>query len=348
MKKSVLKWLNLAGLVAGLALFVYLIKQTGTDVIARDLYMMGWGFVAIMALSGLRNLLRAASWYYSIDPRHRGLSFWSLLNVMLAGEAIKYLTATGPFLAEPAKAAMVRRQVPLLEGLSSIVVENLIYNLTVVIFMLAGLPALALMADVPGNLKTAGYVIGIAIVIAVLIAWYAIRKRSFIFARLLEAASRGRTSRLERAAARVRSLEENVYSFYEHRSGAFYLIVALNMLAHLINVVEVMLILWLMGLAASPLVGFVVEAVTKVINLAFFFVPVRAGVYESGHAMVINSLGMSAGVGVSLAVIRKIRAMTWAGYGLAALAAMTVSDRRASRASAAGLRLSSESSESEI
>lgn len=333
--------MNVAGLVAGLALFIYLIKQTGTDVIAVYLEMMGWGFAAIMALSGLRNLVRAASWYYSIAPEHRRLSFWSLVNVMLAGEAIKYLTATGPFLAEPAKAAMVRRQVPLVQGLSSIVVENLIYNLTVIIFMLGGLPALALMADVPDNLKTAGYIIGIGIVIAVLVAWYAIRKRSFIFARLLVSAARGRNNRLEQAASRVRALEENVYSFYEHRSGAFYFIVALNMTAHLINVAEVILILGLMGLAASPLAGFVVEAVTKVINLAFFFVPVRAGVYESGHAMVIEALGMTAGAGVALAVIRKIRAIAWAGYGLAVLGVMAASDRRASR-SATGLSLSGE------
>jgi hypothetical protein len=65
------------------------------------------------------------------------------MNVMLAGEAIKYLTATGPLLGEPAKAAMLRREVPLIEGLSSVIVENLIYNLTVFLVMLAGLPALA-------------------------------------------------------------------------------------------------------------------------------------------------------------------------------------------------------------
>src|SRR5205085_6055120 len=118
MSKSLLKWLQIVSFIAGLALFVYLIRQTGLDNVARYLAMMGWGFAVIIALSAARNLLRAASWYYAIDPAHRLVTFWSLTNVMLAGEAIKYLTATGPLLGEPAKAAMVRRELPLVVGFS--------------------------------------------------------------------------------------------------------------------------------------------------------------------------------------------------------------------------------------
>jgi hypothetical protein len=71
------------------------------------------------------------------------------------------------------------------------------------------------------------------------------------------------------------------------------------------------------------LLGFLVEAVTKVINLVFFFVPTRAGVYESGNALLLQSLGMSAASGVALAVIRKLRAFVWAGYGLIVIGSMS-------------------------
>jgi hypothetical protein len=293
---------------------------------------MGWGAALILALSAARNLVRAGSWFFSIEPAHRTISFWSLTNVMLAGEAIKYLTATGPLLGEPAKAAMVRRQVPLLQGLSSIVVENLIYNLSVALFMFAGLPALAMLVEVPSNLKMAGYVFAAAIVIALAITWLAIRGRWFVFARLLERVARRRIEKSERLATvitRTRSLEENIYSFYEHRRGAFFLILALNMSAHLINVVEVYVILALMQLPASLSAGFVVESVTKIINAAFFFVPTRAGVYESGNEFVLRALGMSAGAGIALAIIRKLRALVWAAYGLVVILALAVKDRRA-------------------
>ena len=344
MKHRSIKALEFASLVAGIALFAYLIKQTGLDVLSDYIAKLGWGFAFVVALSGLRNLLRAAAWFYSIEPGSRKLSFWQLLNVMLAGEAIKFLTATGPLLAEPAKAAMVRREVPLLEGFSSIVVENLIYDLSVVLIMLAGLPALAWLADVPHKMKVAGYVFGVAIVLIVLVAWMAIRWRWYLLARMLERVSRlanrrrrdgeSKTGRLETLITRVRSVEANVYSFYERRRGAFILIFAIDMAAHLINVVEVYAILLMMGQPSSLAVGFVIEAVTKVINMAFFFVPTRAGVYESGHAMVIGALGMSASVGVALAIIRKLRAFVWVGYGLGAIGAMAVRDRRAHQSAA--------------
>lgn len=335
MAKSLLKKLEIASLVAGLALFAYLIKKTGVGTITDYISMLGWGALIIIGLSALRNCFRAASWYFAVEPEHRNISFWSLTHIMLAGEAIKYLTATGPLLGEPAKAAMVRRQVPLLYGFSSIIVETLIYNLTVIFFMLAGLPALAWLVTVPAPIERAIYIFSIGIVLMVLTAWLAMRRRWYFSSNLIQRLVRRRAARnrpvarLQALGARARSLEENVYTFYERRRGAFYLIFAFNMASHLINVVEVYVILDLMQLPASLSAGFVVEAFTKIINSAFFFVPTRAGVYESGNALVLKTLGMSAEAGVALAIIRKLRAFVWVGYGLGVIASLAIRDRRA-------------------
>jgi hypothetical protein len=339
MTKSLLKWLQIVSFVAGLWLFAYLIKQTGVGNLLHYLAMMGWGFAAIIALSAMRNFTRTASWYYAIDPAHRQIGFWSLMNVMLAGEAIKYLTATGPLLGEPAKAAMVRRQVPLIAGFSSVIVENLIYNLTVFIVMLGGLPALAWLIDVPHRLQVAAAIFAAVLVVAVGFVWMAVRGRWFILARLLEQLRRltarralleihNEPSRFDKIISRVREVEANIYMFYEQRRAAFFVIFAVNMLAHLINVVEVCLILALMNLPASLAAGFVIEAVTKVINGAFFFVPTRAGVYESGNALTLKAIGLAGSAGVALAIIRKLRAFVWVAYGLGAIALIALKDRR--------------------
>lgn len=349
MKKAAFHAFQIASFIAGVALFVYLLRQTGLATLGHYLRMMGWGFVLIVALSAVRNCARAGSWYLAIEPGQRGVTFWSLMNVMLAGEAIKYLTATGPLLGEPAKAAMVRRQIPLLQGFSSVLVENLIYYLTVFVFMFAGLPALVWLAEVPGNLKLSGYILMALIAVAVAVTWLAISLRWYVLARALEQLARltarrragrrgdgvtgrageqngAKTNRghIESIASKVRVVEDNLYTFYARRRGAFYLIFSLNMGAHLINVVEVYVILVLLKLPGSLLIGFLIEAVTKVINLVFFFVPTRAGVYESGNALLLQVLGMSAAAGVALAIIRKLRAFLWVGYGLLILGSMTL------------------------
>ena len=338
MKKSVLQLVHVFSFVAGLVLFVYLLRKTGLTTLVQNLKNIGWGFVLIILLSALRNFMRAGSWYFAIEPSQRTITFWKLTNVMLAGEAIKYLTATGPLLGEPAKAAMIRRQVPLLQGFSSVLVENLIYYLTVFVFMLAGLPALVRLSVTSGNVRLTAYLLMAFIALAVVLTSLSIKHRWYVLGRALEQLrslaarhrSRGRPSdqrvefegsiaspgRIETIAYQVRAVEDNLYDFYERRRAAFHFIFWLNIGAHLINVVEVYVILVLLELPANLLLGFLVEAVTKVINLVFFFVPTRAGVYESGHALLLQSLGMTAAAGVALAIIRKLRAVVWAGYGL--------------------------------
>ena len=198
--------------------------------------------------------------------------------------------------------------------------------------MLSGLPALAGVVALPGNLKLAGYVAAGFIIAGIAITALAVRGRWYVFTKLLESSARfaspGKRSRMDDFISRTRALEDNIYSFYENRRGAFYLILALNISAHLINVVEVYLILALMQLPASLFAGYVIEAVTKVINIAFFFVPTRAGVYESGNALVFDAMGMTAAAGVALAIIRKLRAFVWVGYGIAAIAFITIRDRQ--------------------
>ncbi len=328
-----MKTLQLAALIIGLALLVWLIYQTGFETLATYLQLLGWGSLIVLLLSAVRNGARAASWFFAIEPQHRRVGFFALTHIMLAGEAIKYLTATGPFLSEPAKAAMVRRQMPLLKGFSSVVVENLIYYLSVFLFMLAGLPALVWLEGVPARLKIAGYCGAIALTLMMLMTYLAIRKRWFAMARGVQLVSRfGRGNRLTALAVQVRELEENVYAFYEQRQPAFYLILWLNLSAHLLNIIEVYVILVCLRLPASVSAAFVIEAVTKVINLVFFFVPLRAGVYESGNALVLKALHMTAGAGVALALVRKLRALFWAGYGLGVIAWLTMKDKRSVRA----------------
>lgn len=353
MKKSAFHAFQFVSFLAGIILFVYLLQKTGLSTLGHHLRTLGWGFLLVIALSAVRNCVRAGSWYIAIEPDERHIAFLRLMNTMLAGEAIKYLTATGPLLAEPAKAAMVRRQVPLLQGFSSVLVENLIYYLSVFVFMFAGLPALVRVTEVPGKVKVTGFLLMGLIAVAVALTSLAISHRWYVLARGLEQLARfgkdrraglrggsaaepteeinGGTThqgRLESIASQVRAVEDNLYTFYERRRGAFHLIFWLNMSAHFINVVEVYVILVLLELPGSLLIGFLIEAVTKVINMVFFFVPTRAGVYESGNALLLEALGMSAAAGVALAIIRKLRAFVWVGYGLIVIGGMTIQTGR--------------------
>lgn len=296
----------------GMGLFIYLLAALGPGQILSHLQAIGPGIALILLLSAARNCARAASWYFSIEPKHRQISYWTIMNVMLAGEAIKYLTATGPILGEPAKAIMIRKRIPMLHGMSSILVENLIYSFSVVLFVIVSLPALTWLA-LPDRVKLASLIAAAAMSVAVLLAWLSISRRSHPIARALGGLG------LRGAALRAHQLEASIYSFYEGRRPAFHLILGANLLAHLINVAEVCAILRSMGLPAKASYGIAVESVTKLINVVFFFVPLRAGVYEGGNALILQAVGLGPEAGLALAIVRKIRALLWAAYGLVVL-----------------------------
>lgn len=329
MKRSLFKKLQIASFLAGLGLLAYLIYRTGWAALVAHLSTIGWGFAGIVLLSGGRNYLRAASWYYAIAPSHRNISLWALNNVMLAGEAVKYLTSSGPFLSEPLKASLVRERVTLLHGSSSVAVENMLYYLSVFLFMLSGLPLLRALgapdaADgFSSRLLVSSYIVIAFMVLGIVFTWLSVRGRWYTIAVaagwLFARTPLGRVQKLHGAVPHIRAVEDEIYAFYEKRRGAFFLILSLNLAAHLANIVEVYFILSLMGVEASMAASYLIEVMTKLINLAFFFVPTRAGVYESGNAMVLDALGFSAGAGLALALIRKLRAFVWAGYGLLVL-----------------------------
>jgi hypothetical protein len=62
------------------------------------------------------------------------------------------------------------------------------------------------------------------------------------------------------------------------------------------------------------------EALNRVTTLAFKFVPFRVGIDEALSGALASALAVPAAVGVTLAIVRKVRNLFWAGLGLALMA----------------------------
>jgi hypothetical protein len=57
--------------------------------------------------------------------------------------------------------------------------------------------------------------------------------------------------------------------------------------------------------------------VNRIINVAFKFIPLRAGVDEGGTGQVSRVLGFARGIGETLAIVRKGRDIFWSAIGVA-------------------------------
>ncbi len=315
-----MKKIQAVSLVLGLALFSFLIYNVGVGQIFSSLRLVGSGFIILILVSGVRHLLRAAAWKQCFENDQRDIGLFELFNVRLAGEAIRYLSFTGPFLGEPAKAALIKKRLPLAHGLSSVIVENLTYTLGAFLITLSGMALLFATVSLSNNLRISAVVISVLAVAVVALIWRGIARRNFALLRLMKRLEQltGRRWFADRAAS-VERMEESIYNFYNHRARTFLLVLSLEIAAQFVNIFEVYLIMRFMGVEASFVTAFIIEAAMKVINFAFFFVPGQVGVFEGGNALLLRALGFAASIGITLALIEKIRALAWVAYGLIAL-----------------------------
>src|SRR6185437_10631147 len=131
-------WLQTLAFLLGLGLLIYVINRVGVQPLFDALVRIGFGFFVILGLSGLRHVLRTISMRAAVPAEHRRISFRHAFSARLGGEAISFLTFTGPLLGEATKVALLRKRVPLTYGVPALVVDNLLYNLSVVFFILSG------------------------------------------------------------------------------------------------------------------------------------------------------------------------------------------------------------------
>jgi hypothetical protein len=122
-----------------LVLFFYLFVRLGAANIASLLLRVRWYFGLIVATYSGHQLFRALAYRKCVASKQRS-AYWDFVRIRLSGEAIQYLTFTGPFLAEPAKAWLLRKRgLSAKHAVATTAAEYLIYTLTSAAFAIAGL-----------------------------------------------------------------------------------------------------------------------------------------------------------------------------------------------------------------
>ena len=124
------------------------------------------------------------------------------------------------------------------------------------------------------------------------------------------------TRLLEKGRFDVRRFEDLIYGFYREFPGRFIPICLLECLYHVFGVAEVWYILTRIATHPSFTAAFLLESISRMINVVFKLVPFLIGVDEAGARFVGESLALAAGVGVTLAVIRKGRILFWSVAGI--------------------------------
>lgn len=320
--KRSLVWLQTVAFLLGLGLLIFVINRVGIQPLFDALLRIGFGFFVVLALSGLRHFLRTIAMRAAIPAEHRRITFRQAFAARLGGEAISFLNFTGPLLGEATKVALLRKRIPLTYGVPALVVDNLLYNLSVVFFILSGACVMLARYPLPPPVYMVLLFIAILAALGLLIVVLAAKRRIMLMTWIIDRMAQLRLSPkvILKRRHHIYHLESKVYDFYKHHPTAFFVMIACNLLAHAASVLEVYLALKMLGFNPQVSQAYIIESLTKVINFAFAFIPGTIGVYEGGTEVILQKgLGFEPAAGLALALVRKAAIVFWTSIGLLVL-----------------------------
>jgi putative ABC transport system permease protein len=327
-RRGWLFYLHLLAFLFGAGLLIFLIRAVGLAPIFDALGQIGVGFIFLLAIAGVRHALRTFSMRLAVAREHRRFTFWEAYTTRLAGETISFFTFTGPVLGEATKAALLRKRVPLASGVQALAVDNLLYNLSVAVFISSGACVMLATYDLPPAARFPLVVIAAGMMLVIVLVGAAVISDVMPVTGAVDFFIRRDIKRgwFESKREHFQRIESNVYDFYKKRPRSFFTMFACDFLAHATTVFEVYFVLGLLGFEPTARVAYIIDSLTKVVNLVFGFVPATIGVYESGTGFILRTLGLAFETGVIIGIVRKASMIVWALVGLVMLVRHTLPD----------------------
>lgn len=303
----------------GLLLFGYFVYAVGFWDIVEGIERFGMvGFAVILVNYFLRICARAWAWKLAVQkPDH--LSILDTVPAVIIGEALSSTIPLGILISGTSKAVAVRRRIPLVSGLSSVATENLFYSFVTGLFLILGAAMFIRTSNADAGITfSIDLLIGVLSVLIVAGVTIVIRQWHFASWICEWVYSRGFLQRILRGRHNVRKFEDLIYGFYRRYPHRFVPICLLQSSFHILGVIEVWFILSRIGVSSPSLMhSFLLESVSRLITILFKLVPFLIGVDEAGAQLVGEAVALAAGVGVTLAIIRKGRILFWTAVGMA-------------------------------
>jgi len=306
-----MRLLRLGLLLAGAALFVWLVVSIGPGAVVQAFRDLSWRLLVILVFPfGMTTLLDTLGWRYAF--RRNAVPFPPLLAARLAGEAFNLTTPTASVGGEAVKAWLVRPWTPLTESLPSVIIAKTTIVIGQALFLVIGLAA-AGMALPSDSLVIRGMRWLLVVQLLAVSGFVVVQAAGTL---------RGSTRWLRRIGGlsdrpleALGQINDELAHFYRREPGRLTLSILYHFLAWLIGVLEPWLILRWIGLPVSLAEATAIEAFSTGIRFAAFLVPGYLGALEAGHMAIFAALGLGAPAGLSFTLIRRVRELAWTGLG---------------------------------
>jgi len=308
----------------GVGLLGYLVFRTGPALVWKQLQVVGWGVALIIILGGLSQFIKTCAWRQAFTCDISKLSWSRSFVGQLISDGIGQFGVAGKVIGEGMRISMLGRAVPLASSLSAGAIDGGLHTFTAVLVTVSGISGTLLLAPLSAAPRAYALLLVVALVALVILAGVSVTRRWHLVGNAIRAI--GRLPRLRSWVSDKQSIidsaEDNLLTFHDEAPAAFWTTLICNLLWHALAVFEVYVILRFMGARIALGGAFVVEGLTKVINLVGAFNPGNFGTYEAGNMLIAKIFGVTGTSGLTLALCRRARTLFWAGIGAMCMVAM--------------------------
>ena len=309
--------LRLCAALLGIGLLGYLVFRSGPGDVWKQLQAVGWGFAVVILLGGLSQLAKTCAWRQAFTCDISGLSWSRSFVAQLISDGIGQFGIAGKVVGEGTRISLLGRAVPLSNALSAGAIDGALHTFSAVVVTVLGISAILMIGPISVRWRIYAVLLTTVLVSVVILAAIAVRNRWQLVGRATRTI--GRLPRLRAWVSDkqpiIDSAEDNLLSFRDEAPAAFWTTLIFNLLWHMLAVLEVFVILRFMGAGFTISGAFIVEGLTKVINLVGALNPGNFGTYEAGSMLIAKMFGVTSTTGLTLALCRRARTVFWAGIG---------------------------------
>ena len=315
MLRSVPQLVSAVALIVGVSLFAITFVRSGFDETIASASRLGLAFPALLLPSACWHLLRTWGWSIAFPDVARP-RFARLFRVRLAADAISFFTIRG-VTGEPLK-IMLLYEVPAPISTAAITLERLAF--AIMSLVLAGVIstiAVRLLA-MPGAWDALFTLLSMATVIVLgVLAEIARHRQGDYLGRIVTRLGRlvGRPLEASRVVRFVLDVEDVLLDLLRGDRRRLIILTVLPVVCYLLTAFEVWLVLWVIGEPIGITAALAIDTFARLGSVASAAIPAGLGALEASNAAPVAMLGL--GGGGALALMRRVRALLWAGVGLA-------------------------------
>ena len=303
----------------GIAMFAVMLSQLDYREVWDGLKSAGYWFFAVLALWGVLYVLNTAAWYIIIksgSEEKTKINFFWLYKVTVSGFALNYTTPCGLMGGEPYRIMALSPKIGTERASSSVI----LYAMTHIIFWLLSIFLYLLTEKLTFFM---GVILSLAGAFCVLGLWFFIKGyrkglavRLMNFVRHIPGLKKWARGFIDKHKEQLDTVDSQIAALHNQNPKTFVSAVLLELVCRFCSAFEIMFILLVLMDGVSFAQCVLILAFTSLFANLLFFIPLQLGGREGGFIMSTAGLALSAGAGIFVALIVRVRELVWTAIGL--------------------------------